>query len=160
MKLRYSYHSEHHATPTDRWVHFVLFIGAILLLLASGQQWFLYFTDWHATDDGHSNNHLLLAVVYLLFGGALALVGYRHERASRGVSDRYVRVDEDTLRWSLTQRAEESCVTVAEIAAVDQPNIRDLRITLTNGETVVLPIYLITSPAKREELVRTLTPSA
>ncbi|MFT5999474.1 MAG: hypothetical protein ACI81P_001932, partial [Neolewinella sp.] len=58
MILRYSYHSEHNAEPSNRWIHFLLFLGAFILLLAAGQQLFLYFTDWHAADDEHSWWHL------------------------------------------------------------------------------------------------------
>ena len=36
MKLRYTYHSEHHADNKDRWFHFVLFAGAFLWGLTNG----------------------------------------------------------------------------------------------------------------------------
>jgi len=156
MKLRYSYHSEHHAEPSDRWVHFLLFLGAFLLLLAAGQQFFLFATDWHASDEGHSWWHLALGLIYLFVGATLAYVGYRHEHASRGPADRYVRIGEDNLSWSLTQKVDEKKVALADIAAVERLNIRDLKLTLQNGDTVILPIYLITSDAKQEELLTSL----
>lgn len=156
MKLRYTYHSEHHAEPTDRWVHFLLFLGAFLLLLAAGQQWFLYFTDWHASDQEHSLWHLGLGVIYLVIGAVLAYIGYRHEHASRGVNDRYVRIDETHLRWSLTQKIDEKTVLLTDIASVERPNVRDLKLTLTDGSTVTLPIFLVASEGKQEELLATL----
>lgn len=156
MKLRYSYHSEHHAEPSDRWVHFLLFLGAFLLLLAAGQQFFLFATDWHASDEGHSWWHLTLGLAYLLVGAAMAYIGYRHEHASRGPADRYVRIGEDDLTWSLTQKLDEQNVALADITAVDRPNIRDLKLTLKGEKSVVLPIYLITCDAKQEELLTTL----
>jgi hypothetical protein len=153
MKLRYSYHSEHHAEPKDRWVHFLLFLGAFLLLLAAGQQWFLYFTDWHAADGEHSYWHLGLGAIYLLIGAVLAYIGYRHEHASRGACDRYARVDETHLRWSLTQKVDEESIALADIASVERPNVRDLKIILKDGKTIVLPIFLIASEGKQEELL-------
>lgn len=156
MKLRYSYHSEHHAEPADRWVHFLLFLGAFLLLLAAGQQIFLFATDWHASDEEHSWWHLLLGLIYLLTGALLAYVGFRHEHATRGPADRYVRIGESELTWSLTQKLDEKKVVLADIAAVDRPNIRDLKLTLNDGTTVILPVYLLTSEAKQDELMMTL----
>jgi len=153
MRLRYSYHSEHHAEPSARWVHFLLFLGAFLLLLAAGQQFFLFATDWHASDEGHSWWHLTLGLIYLLIGAALAYVGYRHEHASRGPADRYVRVGEDDLTWSLTQKVDEKKIALADIAVVERPNIRDMKLTLQDGNTVILPIYLITSEGKQDELL-------
>lgn len=156
MKLRYTYHSEHHADPKDRWVHFVLFLGAFLLLIAAGQQWFLFFTDWHASDQEHSYWHLGLGIIYLIIGGVLAYIGYRHEHASRGACDRYARIDETHLRWSLTQKVDETAVALAEIKKVKRTNIRDLQLTLADGSTVVLPVYLIASRGKQEELMTAL----
>lgn len=156
MKLRYSYHSEHHAEPSDRWVHFLLFLGAFVLLLAASQQFFLFATDWHASDEGHSWWHLILGLIYLLVGATLAYVGYRHEHASRGPADRYVRIGEEDLSWSLTQKLEEKKIALADIAAVERTNIRDLKLTLQDGNTVILPVFLITSDAKQEELLTTL----
>ncbi|WP_020571704.1 hypothetical protein [Neolewinella persica] len=156
MILRYSYHSEHHAEPRDRWVHFLLFLGAFILLLAAGQQLFLYFTDWHAADDEHSWWHLGFGLGYLLAGGALAYVGYRHECASRGPADRYVRVSDDDLTWSLTQKLDEQKIPLADIASVERLNVRDLQVTLKDGSTVIIPIFLVTNEAKQEELMAVL----
>lgn len=156
MRLRYSYHSEHHAEPTDRWVHFLLFLGAFLLLLAAGQQFFLFVTDWHASDEAHSWWHLTLGLIYLLVGAALAYAGYRHEHASRGPADRYVRVGEEDLTWSLTQKVDEKKVALADISTVERPNIRDLKLTLKDGSSVILPVYLVTCQAKQNDLLATL----
>lgn len=157
MILRYSYHSEHHAEPRDRWVHFLLFLGAFILLLAAGQQLFLYFTDWHAADDEHSWWHLGFGLGYLLVGGALAYAGYRHECASRGPADRYVRISDDDLTWSLTQKIDEKKIALADIAGLERVNIRDLKLTLKDGSSVILPIYLVTNEAKQEELMEVLS---
>ena len=156
MRLRYSYHSEHHAEPSARWVHFLLFLGAFLLLLAAGQQLFFWWTDWHSADDEHSYWHLGIGLVFLLVGAALAYAGYRHERESRGDDDRYVRVGEDDLTWSLTQVTDEQRIALADIVGVDHPNVRDLKLTLRDGNTLVLPIYLVTNQEKQEELITVL----
>ncbi len=156
MKLRYTYHSEHHAEPKDRWIHFLLFLGAFLLLLAAGQQWFLFFTDWHASDQEHSYWHLGLGVIYLIIGAVLAYIGYRHENASRGACDRYARIDETHLRWSLTQKVDEEAIALEDIATVERSNIRDLKLTLKDGKSAILPIFLIASEGKQEELLATL----
>jgi len=156
MILRYSYHSEHHAEPRARWVHFLLFLGAFILLLAAGQQLFLYFTDWHTSEEEHSWWHLGLGLGYLLVGGGLAYAGYRHEYASRGPADRYVRVSNDELTWSLTQKLEEQKIALADIAGMERLNVRDLKLTLKDGNTVILPIYLVTNEAKQEELMEVL----
>lgn len=156
MRLRYSYHSEHHAEPRDRWVHFLLFIGAFLLLLAAVQQFFLFFTDWHATDEEHSWWHLVLGLVYLVIGGVLGYIGYRQEHASRGAADRYVRVGDTALSWSLTQNTEEEKIDLSEIKAVERLNIRDLKISLKDGGEQILPIFLVANAEKQEELIQVL----
>jgi hypothetical protein len=156
MILRYSYHSEHHAEPRARWVHFLLFLGAFILLLAAGQQLFLYFTDWHATDDENSWWHLGLGLGYLLVGGGLAYAGYRQEYASRGPADRYVRISDDDLTWNLTQKRDEQKIALADIASVERLNVRDLKVTLKDDNAVILPIYLVTNEAKQEELMAVL----
>jgi hypothetical protein len=94
MKLRYAYHSEHNADKQDRWIHFVLFVGALLLLLAASQQLFLHFTAWHAADEAHNWNHLILGIVYLLIAGPLTFIGLRLKNNSQGDADRYVRIGE------------------------------------------------------------------
>jgi hypothetical protein len=160
MKLRYTYHSEHHAEPKDRWIHFLLFLGAFLLLIAAGQQWFLFFTDWHASDTEHSYWHLGLGLVYLVIGAVMAYIAYRHENSSRGAADRYARIDETHLRWSLTQKTDEESVALEEIATAERTNIRDLRITRKDGTSVVLPIFLIASEGKQEELLDLLKETA
>ena len=160
MKLRYTYHSEHHAEPNDRWVHFLLFLGAFLLLLAAGQQLFLFFTDWHASDQENSYWHIGLGVIYLIIGAVLAYIGYRHEHTTRGACDRYARIDDTHLRWSLTQKVDEESVLLENIAAIERTNIRDLKLTLQDGTSVVLPIYLIASEGKQEELLDVLNEPA
>lgn len=159
MKLRFSYHSEHQADPGSRWVHFLLFAGAILLLAAAAQQLFLWWTDWHATDDATGGYHLIMGAVYLLFGAGLAFIGYRRARASRGVTDRYVRIDDDSLRWKLTQQEAEQRLPLARITAVERTNVRDLTLTLADGGREVIPIYLVSNPVKQGELEAVLRAS-
>lgn len=130
-----------------------------MLLLAAGQQWFLYFTDWHAADHEHSYWHLGLGVIYLIVGAVLAYIGYRHKHASHGACDRYARIDETHLRWSLTQKADEETILLADVASVERPNVRDLKVTLKDGSTVILPIFLIASEGKQEELIETVQSS-
>ncbi|MFT6001138.1 MAG: hypothetical protein ACI81P_003607, partial [Neolewinella sp.] len=140
----------------NRWIHFLLFLGAFILLLAAGQQLFLYFTDWHAADDEHSWWHLGFGLAYLLVGGVLAYSGYRYKYAVRGPADRYVRISDDDLTWSMAQKLDEKKIALADIATVERLNVRDLKLTLKDGNTVLLPIYLVTNEAKQEELMDVL----
>ncbi|MEM1358161.1 MAG: hypothetical protein AAGF89_08180 [Bacteroidota bacterium] len=156
MKLRYSYHSEHHADTQDRWMHFLLFAGALLLLFAAGQQFFLFFTDWHAADHEHSWWPLGLGALYLFFGLGIAYLGYRLDSNSRGNADRYIRIDEDYLSWHLHQQDQVEQVALAEVAEVERTNIRDLVISLKSGSKITLPIYLVGNEAKQKELITVL----
>ncbi|MEO0733156.1 MAG: hypothetical protein AAFZ52_09995 [Bacteroidota bacterium] len=156
MKLHYVYHSEHNADAQDRWVHFLLFAGALVLLFAGGQQLFLFFTDWHATDHEHSWWHLGLGLGYLVVGLGLGYYGYRVDRASRGAADRYVRVDEEYLSWHLHQQDDKEQVALAQIKKVERRNIRDLVLTLKSGTEITLPVFLIGNEGKQEELMRVL----
>ncbi|SEQ75618.1 hypothetical protein [Neolewinella agarilytica] len=156
MKLRYTYHSEHHADNKDRWFHFVLFAGAFLLLLAAGQQFFLFFTDWHASDEEHSWWHLGLGVIYLLGGLLMAYAGYRADHASRGDLDRYVRVSDKHLVWKLDQKEGEQELLLEDITGIERPNVRDLVLKVKGGSQIFLPIYLITHDGKQEELMAIL----
>ena len=55
-----------------------------------------------------------------------------------------------------TQKADEETILLADIASVDQPNVRDLKVTLKDGNTVIVPIYLIAGEEKQEELLETV----
>lgn len=155
MKLRYSYHSEHNADKQDRWIHFVLFIGAILLLLAGGHQLYVHFTGWQTTGDD-SYRHLMLGIIYLMSGIVIALWGMRLHNVSNGEADRFVRVDEEQITWDLTQIDGERSIQLADIARVERTSVRDLALTLASEQTVILPIYLIANEEKQEELLKVL----
>ncbi|OAV43321.1 hypothetical protein [Lewinella sp. 4G2] len=156
MPLRFTYHSEHHADKQDRWIHFLLFAGAFLLLIAGLYELFLFITDWNSAEEEHSYYYLIFAVGYLLLGGLLAYAGIRHVNANHDPADRYVRVSETELIWSLTQHPDVFKVALADIASVEQPNVRDLVITKKDGGKEVLPIYLISNEEKQRELVKVL----
>ena len=154
MKLRYSYHSEHNADRQDRWIHFVLYLGALALLLAAAQQLLVHFFGWESSTTGYW--HLTLPAIYLIVAAVLAFLGGRARNASRGEADRYVRIDDERILWHLTQVDAETSVALANIERVDRRTIRDLVLTLESGEEKVLPIYLIANHEKQEELLRTL----
>lgn len=156
MKLRYSYHSEHQAKFSERWFHFLLYLIAFFLLLAAGQKFFLFATDWRTSDDEQSWWLLIQGLIFLLMGGTAAYTGYVYKRATRSLAERFVQIGEKTLNWNLTQEPDYKKVVLADLAAVERPNIRDLKLTLKDGITVILPIYLITSEAKQDELLNTL----
>ncbi|MBC6996320.1 hypothetical protein QWY85_19895 [Neolewinella lacunae] len=156
MKLRYSYHSEPAARPRARWVHFLLFSGAFLLLVAAGQQFFLFFTDWHASDQEHSYWFLLLGIVYLLLGAVLAWWGYLLFKARRNDFERYVRIDDTSITWQLYQPDGVQRMALKDLVKAEQLNVRELQLTRTDGSTLVLPIYLVDGAAKQEELLATL----
>lgn len=156
MKLRYSYHSEPTTKPRARWVHFLLFSGAFLLLVAAAQQFFLFFTDWHASDQEHSYWFLILGLVYLLLGGLLAWWGYRLVNARRANFARYVHIDEAFITWQLYQPDGVQRLALKDLVKAEQLNVRELQLTRADGSTQVLPIYLVDGAAKQEELLATL----
>lgn len=158
MILRYTYHSEHHADRQHRWVHFLTFAGAVLLLIAGAYELFLFFTDWHSSDDAHGYWTLALALAYLIVGGALTYAGIRHVNHADHTTERYVRVDDENLMYHLGK--EEGTIPLTQIANVNRPNIRDLRIELKDGSTRLLPLYLITNKEKQDELITTLQEAA
>lgn len=155
MKLRYSYHSEHSADNKDRWILFGLFIWSILMVLAGAQQLSVHFTSWGAAGDS-SYRHLVLGIIYLMVAAVLMFLGTRHYTASQGDADRYVRVEEENLVWELTQVDGKQTIPLATIQRVERRSIRDLELTLTSGEAMVLPIYLIAEQDKQEELLKVL----
>ncbi len=156
MKLRYSYHSEPTAKPRAPWVHFLLFSGAFLLLVAAAQQFFLFSTDWHASDQEHSYWFLILGLVYLLLGGALAWWGFRLVKARRSDFERYVHIDDASITWQLYQPDGVQRMALKDLVKAEQLNVRELQLTRTDGSTLVLPIYLVDGEAKQEELLETL----
>jgi hypothetical protein len=153
MKLRYSYHSAHNAATTDRWRHFLVFLAALLLLIAGSVQLYRYLSHW-----GDADPHLwelVLGIGYFVIGLTLALYGYRLANASYGAEDRFVRISEDTLSWKLTQQDGENSLPLADLRSAERLNVRDLKIGHTGGETI-LPIFLITDEGKQEELMTVL----
>lgn len=155
MKLRYSYHSEHNADQQDRWIHFVLFIGALALALAAVQQFYVQFFSWQAAEE-ESYLHLILGIAYGFITAVLIFWGVRLRNASRGEADRYVRINDEKLTWDLTQVDGEQKISLSDIKRVDRKSIRDLALTLKSGQTIMLPIYLIANHDKQEELLRVL----
>lgn len=155
MKLRYSYHSEHNADKQDRWIHFILFLGAIALLLAAAYQLYVHFTGWQTSGDD-ANWHLMLGLIYLMAGLVVALWGMRLHKSSNGEADRYARIDEERITWDLTQIDGEQTVRLENITKVERTSVRDLELTLTGGGKILLPIYLIANEEKQEELLKVL----
>lgn len=156
MKLRYSYHSEHNADKQGRWIHFSLFIGALILLFAGAQQLYLHFTAWTASDESHGWNNLIFGIAYLVAGGLLTWYGLRLKNAHQVPTDRYVRITEEELIWDLTQVEEERSIRLQDISTIERPNVRDLKIGLTSRQDVLIPIFLIADEEKQGELVNLL----
>ena len=159
MTTPFTYHSEHHADRQHRWIHFLMFAAAFVLILAGIYESFLYLTDWHAAEDDHSWFHLVLAGIYLTVGGLLAFAGMRHVRSGQHVGERFVTIKEGTLSYHLITTEPTQRITVAEITAVERRNVRDLVICLRDGTERILPIYLITNELKQAELVEALHPA-
>ncbi|NJC27192.1 hypothetical protein [Neolewinella antarctica] len=156
MTPRYTYQSEHQAAGQHRWIHFLQFAGAFLLLLAGLYELYLFFTDWTATEEDHSYWHLVFALIYLAISALLAYSGTQHVGHSADPAERFVRIDDKKLSWSLHQQPETEEVALTNIASFTQPNVRDLRLVLVGGGEKVLPIYLISDQEKQEELVDVL----
>ena len=156
MKLLYSYHNVHNASQQSRWIHFILFIGAFLLVLLALQQLYLYFTAWHVTDETRNWQTLILGCVYLTLAGIFSWFTVRSKYAAKQATDRYVRVTEDQLLWKLTQKEAVQSVPLRSITAIEQPNIRDLILHLSSDEQVTLPIYLIADEGKQKALLAAL----
>lgn len=159
MTLRYTYHSEHHTDKKDRWVHFLLFAAAFLLLSAGGYELFLFLTDWNGAEEDHSYYYLVFALGYILLGLLLAYAGVRHLQSGNDHRERFVRVDEKTLSWNLTQNSEVEKVDLSTITSFGRPNVRDLVLQLRGGGQKVLPIYLIDDENKQAELLSVLETS-
>lgn len=159
MKLRFSYHSEHHADRTDRWRHFLHYAGALLLIIAGNQQLYYYFTHWSGSDGGGARWwNLALGLLCLMVGLWLAYSVFRAEDSDTvEATDRYVRVDERQLVWKLEQGQPEQRLLLAEVAAVQRMNVRQLDIRLRDGSVRSLPIFLVPGREKQDELIRTLT---
>lgn len=155
MKLLYNYHSEHNAGQKDRWMHFVLFLGAMALVLAAFHQFYVQFFSWRAADEA-SFWHLTLGIIYLIIAGIFTFIGLRVHNAGQGDADRYLRIDEKNLVWDLTQIDGEQSLRLVDIEGVDRQSIRDLTLTLKSAQTVIIPIYLIASQEKQEELLKVL----
>lgn len=156
MRLQYSYHSEHNAGKQDRWIHFALFLGALVLLFVGAQQLYLHFTAWTTAEEAHNWNHLILGLIYLVVGGLLTWFGLRLRNASQGETDRYVRITADQLIWDLSQVDDERSIALSDIVKIDRPNVRDMNITLTSEQLVTIPIFLIADKEKQDELVELL----
>ena len=160
MTTPFTYHSEHHADRQHRWIHFLMFAAAFVLILAGAYEVFLYFTDWHATEDDHSWLHLILAAIYLTIGGLLAFAGYRHIHSDPHVGERFVTIKDGVLSYHLIVTEPTEQIDLTDIVAVEQPNVRDLVLQLRDGSKRILPIYLITNEHKQTELVDALRPAA
>lgn len=156
MRLQYSYHSEHNADKKDRWIHFVLFLGALILLFAGAQQLYLHFTAWTAAEESHNWNHLIFGIAYLVVAGLLIWFGLRLKNASQGDMDRYARVTEEQFIWNLSQVEGERAVALTDIVKIERPNVRDLNITLASDQVIRIPIFLISDEEKQLELVTIL----
>lgn len=165
MKLLYSYHSEHNADKQDRWIHFLLFVGALMVLLAAVQQLYFYFTAWSSASEESGSLSLFLGVAFLLIAGWLAWSGVRLRSASRGDADRYVRVTKTALIWHLDQRDAQRSIPLSDIVSVTRLNVRELEIKCTDGTVISLPVFLIANTEKQtalitvlESCIRTVTP--
>ncbi len=154
--MRYTYHSEHNAGHQHRWMRFLLFAGAFLLLLAGLYELFLFFTDWSAAEDDHAWWYLALAVLYLSLGGLLTYAGLRHLNGKSHPEERFLTVSDDAIRWSLTQDPTTHELPLEDLAGVERLNVRDLRLTTKSGEHRVVPIYLIANEPKQEQLLTVL----
>ncbi len=161
MKLHYSYHSEHHASPFDRWRHFLLYLCALLLVYAGSSALYYHFTHWEGGEDERQWWQLLLGIVYLLTGGLLAYLAYRHEtHRHTDLTERFVHIDDTHLEWNLEQNEEIHRVALADVIAAERTNIRDLVLEREDGSRVIFPIYLVVGNEKQEDLIRVLVERA
>lgn len=158
MKLRYRYHSEHHAGLRDRYLHFVYFAIALPLLLFAWIEFDAHRKSWETTGD-QSLRPVLAIVGSVIGAGLMIFQGIRASRATRGKADRYVRINDEHIVWNLTQVEGEQRVALADVDRVQRRSIRDLELTLKSGEKRALPIYLIAGDAQQEELLRVLRQS-
>ncbi len=159
MTPTYDFHTPPPPNPrTTRLLHWLFYLGALLLLVAAIHSLYLYFTHWSGGEDDHPIWQLVLGLVYLVVSGLIAYATYTHGRGDDGKTplQRYVRIQEGKLVYELDQLNGRQEIALDRIDRVTRASVRDLLLELRGGERVLLPIYLIDDEGKQEELEEVL----
>ncbi len=156
MKRSYSYHSASNRKGQVRWLPLGILLGAILLVLAAAQQFYLHFTAWTVEEEGNNWHHLIFGVISLVAAILAAWFGYRLRTTPSGEPDRFVTINGKELAWDLTQSERMQKTSLDGLLDVERPNVRELKLTFSSQAAIILPIYLITDEAKQEELINLL----
>ena len=165
MKLQYAYHADHHHDSSDRWVHFLWYVGALLLIFAGARHLYLYFTHWEGGDTVYSALDLVIGLAELALGLFWAYRAYVHEAVdTKDPCERYVHIDDEKLLWHLEQGPTPETVPLDRIERVERSSIREVLLHTGPGQMVSFPIYLIVGEEKQREfmtaLERVITPAS
>ncbi|WP_420458182.1 hypothetical protein [Neolewinella sp.] len=159
MTPTYDFHTPPPPNPrTTRLLHWLFYLGALLLLVAAIHSLYLYFTHWSGGEDDHPIWQLVLGLVYLVVSGLIVYATYTHGRGSAEETppQRYVRIQDGKLVYELDQLNGRQEIALDRIERVRRASVRDLLLELRDGERVLLPIYLIDDEGKQEELEEVL----
>lgn len=139
---------------TTRLLHWLFYLGALLLLVAAVHSLYRYLTEWTAGDDNSHLWDLLLGIVYLIASGLIAYATYRHGSGPREelAPERYADIKDGILTYQLDQLSGTQRIDLGQVRQVTKPSVRELVLTTEGGERHVLPIYLIDEEEKQREL--------
>ena len=161
MTPTYDFHTPPPPNPrTTQLLHWLFYLGALLLLLAAIHSLYLYFTHWSGGEDDHPIWQLILGLIYLSVGGLIAYATYAHSQGDDEdvPPQRYVRIEDGKLIYELDQLNGRQEIALERIEGVKRASVRDLLLELRGGERVLLPIYLIDDEEKQRELEDVLSP--
>ena len=154
MTAQYDFHTTPPNPRTTRLLHWLFYLGALLLLVAAIHSLYLYFTHWSGGENDSSIWQLILGLVYLVVSGLIAYATYTHGGGDDDevAPPRYVRIRDGKLTYELEQTAGRQEIALDRIVKVTRPSVRDLLLELRDGERILLPIYLIDEEDKQKEL--------
>ena len=161
MTPTYDFHTPPPPNPrTTRLLHWLFYLGALLLLVAAIHSLYLYFTHWSGGEDDHPIWQLVLGLIYLVVSGLIAYATYTHGQGDEEElpPPRYVRIENGKLTYELDQLNGRQEIALDRIKRVKRASVRDLLLELRDGERVLLPIYLIDDEGKQAELEEVLSP--
>jgi hypothetical protein len=154
----YHFRAEHiPRARTTRLLHWLFYLGALLLLIAGIHSLSLYFTEWSMGDDDSHLRHLLLGLLYLLISAVVVYATYNHGgKGGELPPERYAKIVDGQFTYHLDQVSGVQRVDLARVKKVTKPSVREMILTTDDGVDHPIPIYLIDEDDKQLELERIL----
>ncbi|MBB4079728.1 hypothetical protein GGR28_002353 [Lewinella aquimaris] len=153
----YTFRTEHPNPRTTRFLHLLFYFGAMLLLVAAVHSLYRYFTEWTVGDDNSHIWSLVLGLIYLIASILIGYFTYSHGGDGEDPPERFVEIEDGVMTYSLDQVTGRQVLDLATVREVSRPSVRELILSLRDGERVVLPVYLIDDEDKQRELESILT---